>query len=249
MPHQTEEELGLKEKKVITFSDSVSADLWRPDNSSSDIYKLSDGTTLLTIQDPSGPINVYVGGVESFDDLSESAQLAVSAFYKQQGLHYDTQSELKNAYAEYLTCKESGTEYHERYITQDVAPTASNDTIMCFLTSVTLPTKSQEAQELRLGAAFDRKTGKALSNWDLFTLPEKEARQCLLNALDVDPALRAEMKAELIPEYIILFSKNMEVTFPQGTLPSQEYRYSCSIDYNKLTAVLQPWAIPNNPVK
>ena len=249
MPHQTEEELGLKERKVITFSDGESADLWRPDNSNSDIYKLSDGATLLTVQDPSGPSNVYVGGVESFDDLSGSAQLAVSAFYKQQGLHYDTQSELKNAFAEYLTCKESGTEYHERYIAQDVAPTASNDTIMCFLTAVTLPVNGQTIQELRLGAAFDRKTGKALSNWDLFTLPEKEARQWLLDAFDVDSALRAEMEATLKPEYIILLPNNLEVTFPQGTLPSQEYSYSYSLDYNKLKAVLQPWAIPNNPVK
>ena len=96
------------------------------------IYKLSDGTTLMTIQDPAGPRNVYVGGMESFDDLSESAQKAISAFYKQQGLLYDTQSELDTAYAEYLTCKESGTEYYERYITQDIAPTASNDNMKMY---------------------------------------------------------------------------------------------------------------------
>jgi len=248
MPYQTEEALGLVEKKVITFSDGESADLWRT-GGSNDNYKISDGTTLLTIQNPTGPDKVYVGGVESYDDLSDTAQKAVSAFYEKQGLLYDTQSELKNAYAEYLACKESETEYHERYITQDIAPTASNDTIMCFLTSVNLPTKSQEAQELRLGAAFERKTGEVLSNWDLFTLPEEEARQWLLNAFDVDPALRAEMEAALKPEYIILFPENLEVTFPQGTLPSQEHRYSCALDYDKLKAVLQPWATPNNPVK
>ncbi len=164
MPYQTEEELGLKEKKVITFSDGESADLWRPDNSGCDIYKLSDGTMLISIQDPAGPGNVYVGGVENFDDLSETAQQAVSAFYEKQGLLYDTQSELKSAYAEYLKCKESGTKYHERYITQDIAPTASNDDIMCFLTSVTLPVNGQTVQEVRIGAAFDRTTGKVLSN-------------------------------------------------------------------------------------
>jgi hypothetical protein len=32
-----------------------------------------------------------------------------------------------------------------------------------------------------------------------------------------------------------------------GTLPSQEYSYGTGIDYEKFQAVLQPWAIPNNP--
>lgn len=244
MPVQTEEELGLKEKKVITFSDGTSADLWWPDHSGSDIYKLSDGTILLTILDPTGPDNVYVGGVESFNALSESAQKAVGEYYEKQGLLYDTQSELENAYTEYLTCKESGAEYHERYIAQDIAPTASNDTIMCFLTSVYLPANGQTAQELHLGAAFDRKTGDALSNWDLFTLPEEKTRQWLLDAFQVDSSLRAEMEAALKPEYIILFPEYLEVTFPQGTLPSQEYSYGVGLEYNKLKAVLQPWAVP-----
>jgi hypothetical protein len=247
MPYLTAEELGLKEKKVITFSDGESADLWRPDYSNRDIYKLSDGTVLLTVQDTVGPGNVYVGGVESFDDLSDAAKKAVSAFYEKQGLLYDTRSELKNAYAEYLACKESGTEYHERHITQDIAPTASNDTIMCFQTSVILPTKGDEVQELRLGASFDRNTGKALGNWDLFALPEAEARQRLLDAFDVEPALRAEMEAALKPEYITLFPESLSVTFPQGTLPSQEHAYGFGLKYNKLKDVLHPWAIPNSP--
>ncbi len=83
----------------------------------------------------------------------------------------------------------------------------------------------------------------------MFALPEKEARQWLLNAFDVDPALRAEMGTALKPEYIILFPKYVEVAFPQGTLPSQEDRYSCTLDYNKLKTVLQPWVIPKGPAK
>ena len=105
LPNQTQEELGLKEKKFITFSDGESADLWRPEHSSSDTYKLSDGTALLTITDTVGPGNVHVGGVEGLEVLSASAQKAVSAFYKEQGLLYDTQLELENAYTEYLSCK------------------------------------------------------------------------------------------------------------------------------------------------
>lgn len=246
MPIQTEEELGLKDKTFITFSDGVSAEYWRPNDSSPDIYKLTDGTILLTIEDPTGPDNAYVDGIESYDDLSASAQKAVSAYYEEQGLLYDTRSELEKAYADYLGCKENGTEYQDRLISQTVAPTASNDRIICFLTSVMLPVNGQMSQELQLGAVFDRETGKVLSNWDLFILPEKEARQWLVDAFDfADPALRAEIANALKPEYIILFPDNMDVTFPMGTLPSQEYRYGTGIDYKKLRAVLQPWAIPN----
>lgn len=176
--------------------------------------------------------------------MSESAQKELSTFYEKLGLLYDTQSELQNAYAAFLAWKENRTEYYERYITLDIVPTASSDSIMCFLTSVSLPVDGQIVQELRFGAAFDRNTGKVTSNWDLFALPEAEARQRLLDAFEVYAALRVEMEAALKPEYIIMFPENMEVTFPMGTLPSQEYEYRCSLDYNKLKAILQPWVIP-----
>jgi len=246
MPDLSDEDLGLRERKAFTFADGKSADLWRPNDSGSDVYKLSDGTTLLTIQDPTGPDNVYVVGRESFDDLSESAKRAVSEYYKKQGLLYDTRSEVENAYTEYLACKESGKEYHERNITQDIAPTASNDTIMCFLTSVYLPVNGQTAQEISRGAVFDRNTGKVRSIWDLFALPEEEVRQWLFDAFHVDSSLRAEMEAALKPEYIALFPDNLSVTFPQGSLPSQEYSWSFGFTYKDLKAVLQPLAIPDN---
>jgi len=119
---QAEETLVLEAERVITFSDGESANLWRTDHDGSAIYKLLDGTTLLTIQDTTSPDNVYVGGVESVDDLSESAQKAVSAFYEEQGLIYDTKSELQNSYTEYLTFKGSGTEYHDCHISQEYCP-------------------------------------------------------------------------------------------------------------------------------
>lgn len=245
---QMEETWVLEDEKVITFSDGESADLWRTDRIGYAFYKLSDRTMLLTIQEPSGPDNVFVGGVESFADLSESVQDAVSTFYKEQGVLYDTRSQLQNAYADYLTCKENGTEFNKHYISQNIAPSASNKNIMSFLTSVILPVDGQIVRELRWGAAFNRETGEVLSNWDLFTLPEAEARQWLLDAFDVDdPIIKAEMDDALKPEYIILFPENLEVTFPQGTLPSQAYSYGFGIKYNELQDVLHPWAIPNNP--
>ena len=246
-PYQPEEQWVLEEQKAVTFSDGESADLWRLGHSGHAFYKLSDGTSLLTVQAPSGPGNVFVGGTEGYGALSETAQKAVSAYYDKQGLLYDTRSELNKAYADYLACKENGTEYHNRHISQDISPTANSARIMCFLTSVMLPVSAQEAQELRLGAVFDRETGEVMRIWDLFTIPEAEARQTLIDAFDfAEPEVRAEMAAALKPEYIILFPEMMEVTFPMGTLPSQQHRYGTGIPYKKLKSVLQPWAIPDN---
>lgn len=235
----------LEQEKVITFSDGESADLWSWGNRVP-FYKLRDGTLLLSISGPTGPESVSGGGVESYADLTEAAQKAVSVYFDQQGLLYDTDSELEKAYADYLACKADGTEFQSRYVSQDIYPTASNEKIMGFATSVMLPVDRESSQELRLGAVFDRKTGEALSIWDLFTVPEAEARQRLLDAYKLaDPVLRAEMEAALKPEYIVLFPDYLYVTFPQGSLPSQQYGYIFDIDYDKLRDVLQTWAIPN----
>ena len=130
---------------------------------------------------------------------------------------------------------------------QEITPSASNDTAVSFITTVTLPVNGQEAKELRLGAVFNRETGAVYSNWDLFRLSEDAARQWLLDAPGtVSPALRKEMEAALRPEYILLFPDHLEISYPQGTLPSQEYSYSIGLDYDeKLLAVLQPWAVPD----
>lgn len=130
---------------------------------------------------------------------------------------------------------------------QEITPSASNDTAVSFITTVTLPVNGQEAKELRLGAVFNRETGAVYSNWDLFSLPEDAARQWLLDAPGtVSPALRKEMEAALRPEYILLFPDHLEISYPQGTLPSQEYSYSIGLDYDaELLSVLQPWAVPD----
>ena len=55
-----------------------------------------------------------------------------------------------------------------------------------------------------------------------------------LKAADIsDPGLLSEMEAAMKPEYIILFPDALEVAFPQGTLPSQEYSY-VAVSYTHL---------------
>lgn len=81
---------------------------------------------------------------------------------------------------------------------------------------------------------------------ELFSCSEKEAKEALLDIAGIsDPELRAEVAAAFKPEYIILFPSNLEVSFPLGSLPSQEHPYSLGLEYDdKLRNILNEWAIP-----
>jgi len=138
-PNQEEETWTIAQENIVTFTDGESVDLWRSDHGHFDVYKLSDGTILLEVRDPSGPANTSGGGVEDFDDLSETAQKAVLAYYEKQELLYDVQTELKKAYDEYVSYKNSEQTFNRFLLSQDVSPTCSNDNIMYFITSVSLP--------------------------------------------------------------------------------------------------------------
>lgn len=241
---QEEEKWTLIEEGITELSDGASVDLWRTNWSGNDSYRLSDGTVLLTVQDVSGPDEMYVGGVERFEDLNQTAQKEILAFYENQGVLYDLMSELEKAYAEYQNCREAGTNFNNLYISQDIAPTASNDHMICFLTSVMHPDHGK-LQEERFAAVFDKETGEVLSQWNLFLPDEAETRKQLLTAAQLkNPVLWAEMDAAMKPEYIILFPDQLEIFFPQGSLPSQEYSYTLAIEYEKLQGIIQPWAVP-----
>lgn len=227
------------------LSDGTCVDVWQGSNYTQ--YELTDGTELLREYRASGPANHYVVGIENFDDLSEPAKENVLRFYEEQGLLYNTRDELEQAYAEYLACgAESNFSCYK--VEQQISPTASNERILCFLTSVTLPIDEENYTELRLSAVFDRKTGEHLNPWDLFSCDEQTAKQAILDLAGVtDPVLRAEMEAALQPEYIIFFPNDLEVSFPMGTLPSQEYSSGLGLDYDdRLREIMYDWAIPDS---
>ena len=248
-PKQVEEKWTVVQEKAATFADGGYVDLWRSDFGGRDVYKLADGKTLLTVQDPTGPDDVYVGGVESLDDLNETAQKAVLSYYERQGLLYDVHTELEKAYTEYLKRKTNKEQFYDFLISQDIAPASSNDTMICFLTSVILPIGDlggRSGQEIRLGAVFNKETGETYNIWDLFYSPKEEAVAQLLQAAQVtDKQLIFEMSKAIKPEHFILFPDNLEISFPQGSLPSQEHLYLLGIDYGDLEDVIHDWAIPD----
>lgn len=246
---QIEEKWTLVQKKAFKFEDGMYVDLWRSNNGRSNVYRLPDGETLLTIQDPAGPDHAYVGGVETLHELNELAQRAVLSYYEKQGLLYDIHTELEVAYTMYLKCKTNGEEFYDFLISQEITPASSNDTMICFLTSVILPNGDlggRGGQEIRLGAVFNKETGEVYNNWDLFYSPKEEVVLQLLQAAQIeDRQLILEMSEVIEGEYITLFSNNLEISFPQGSLPSQDHLYMLGIDYDELEDIIYDWAIPD----
>lgn len=232
-------------KDKLRLSDGTSVDMW--ETSFGVVYKVSNGTELVRVQNTPGPNDIVVVGLDNVTDLSDTAKSNILTFYKDQGLFYDLNSELESAYADYQQT-ETKSEFKSHMLSQDITLCTFNDSVMYFITTVNLPIDGYNLKQLRLGATFDRKTGKQINAWELFSCEKNEVIQTILDLAQVtDPVLRAEMEKAFSPENIVMFQNNLEVSFPKGTLPSQENGYTICLDYNEeISKILNIWAIPNH---
>ncbi|MBE6895415.1 MAG: hypothetical protein E7483_07475 [Ruminococcaceae bacterium] len=244
-------EVFYADAKIL--ADGTAVGMW--DDGFNVIYQLGDGTELIRINGSSGPDNVYVGNRLSFDSFNEEAKPVVLQYYNDRGLLYDADALLEQAYQWYKKDKEN---FGTKYVDQSVSPSASNENIMCFLTTVTLPhTNGNMGQEIRLGEIFDIKTGNHINGFDIFNCTPEKAIDVILdqtfsdvdfnttNIEDVDK-FRAEIKAAFKPEYIVLWNESMEISFPAGSLPTEDHCYIVGIEYtDEIKAIMHPWAIPD----
>ncbi len=238
---------GILERNALTLRDGTAVDVMEGDYYGDErTYRLPDGTELLRVSDNGGPENHYVMSIESFDDLSEAAKKKVRAYYEAQGPLFDEREELEKSYAAY---RKLGEEFSCDWVQQDVTPTASNDKMMYFVSSLTLPQEhgGRISYERQYGGAFDRETGERIDNWDLFAASEEEVRRRfpeLCGWVD-DPELRRAMSEALKGDMFVFFPEHVSVDFPPGTLPGEENGYFISLDYKDAPeGFLQPWAVP-----
>lgn len=236
---------SIRTPGALTLADGTALD--RVDQSSRVCYELPEGPLLLWEDRAFGPDNVH-NGRESFDDLSPRAQERVLAYYEQQGLLYDLQGELERAWAEYRAAGEPE-DFQGYTVGQEIRPAGSNETLMYFCTELTLPVEAGVVESRRLTAAFDRNTGALIDNWDIFTCPPEEAVRTILELAEPgDTALRGEMEAAFSPEMLLFGQDGLEVFFPRGSLPSQEYGCGFYVAYEgPLAGILQDWALPGSP--
>ena len=236
---------SIRTPGALTLADGTALD--RVDQSSRVCYELPEGPLLLWEDRAFGPDNVH-NGRESFDDLSPRAQERVLAYYEQQGLLYDLQGELERAWAAYQAAGRPE-DFRGFIVGQQIYPAGSNDRLMYFCTELTLPVEAGVVESRRLTAAFDRDTGEVIDSWDLFTCPPEEAVRTILELAEPnDPALRREMEAAFSPEMLLFGQDGLEIFFPRGSLPSQEYGCGFYVACEgPLAGILQDWALPGSP--
>lgn len=233
--------------EAAVLADGTVLDAWKT-SAFGTTYQTGDGVELLREDAPNGPENHYVGNLESFDDLSETAKPHVTAFYERQGKLYDLQAELERAWAAY---QEDPTAFSSFWVSQDSYPAASSERVFYFNTSLTRTLSGNIGQETTRCAAFDRETGDTIPLADLFLCPEEELGKTLLDLAEQcgggpsDPALKEEMTQAFRMEFLSFQQDDLCLEFPQGSLPSQENAYLVSVDFTEACrAILHPWAVP-----
>lgn len=241
---------GYLSEDTVTLTEGAAVNIWKYYDGV--IYAAQNGTELLSVRRPMGPDNTHAGGVESLDDVDEVLRTGIIEYYEERGECYDEMVELERSYSAFLKTADPEN-FRLRFIEQHITPSASNDEVMYFITSVMLPLddggeSGATVYELRTGQAFDRATGEHIENFDLFTCPPDEALDHMIDiaAGSIDPAFREEMHKAFEPECIILFSDGLEVNFNRGTLPSRQNGYGLVLDFDeRLLAIMQPRAVPD----
>lgn len=232
------------ERGAVTLEDGTVLDVSRTDWEDEASYRLPDGEVLLRTHCFHVPntTGAYIGEGGKVYGLSEKAQEQVRAYYEAQGKLYDVDLELERAWKEY---QELGENFSTHWVSQQVVSEAYNEKLMYFSTTVYLPLVGNRCRELRLGAAFDRETGEAISPWELFSCPREEAIRVFLDQAGVeDEGARDQMEAALQPENILFLQDTVQFYFPQGTLPGEGEDRLLSVHYDQLEGLLWDWAIP-----
>lgn len=233
------------------FSDGVTAEKWK--NEKEDTrqyrYRLENGTDLLETTDVLSPEDEMDSELSGFEGLSDTAKVKVRIWYQDQGLLYDLDKELEDAYQDYLECEKSREHFTCHKVSQDVTESAENAEYMVILTAVTTPKKLHFDGGTTCNyqtAIFNRSTGEAIDLWSLFTMPEEEAKEELAKTCSVEDTTVSEQDVGPVMDQgqILLFQDYLEVWFPYGTWERQEFDKGFGFEYNKIEGLLYEWAVP-----
>lgn len=233
------------------FSDGVTAEKWK--NEKEDTrqyrYRLENGTDLLETTDVLSPEDEMDSELSGFEGLSDTAKEKVRIWYQDQGLLYDLDKELEDAYQDYLECEKSREHFTCHKVSQDVTESAENAEYMVILTAVTTPKKLHFDGGTTCNyqtAIFNRSTGEAIDLWSLFTMPEEEVKEELAKTCSVEDTTVSEQDVGPVMDQgqILLFQDYLEVWFPYGTWERQEFDKGFGFEYNKIEGLLYEWAVP-----
>ena len=209
-------------------------------------YETAEGTESLWEQEPIGPDNISVGGLPSLDMLNAQAQEMILSYYQNLGLLYDRNDELERAWQSYLA-SDNPLQFQSHHLSQDICPSAANDTLIWYTIYVTLPAENGLHHQTSTHTAFDRITGSVIDTAELFACDEAELARRILDIVDMpDTELAREMEQAFRFEYLSFQSQALDICFPAGSLMSQNIDYLLGIEYEDLDGFIHPWAIPDS---
>ena len=195
------------------------------------------------------PENRHTSYTDGIEDLVDGAWLLVADHYENLGKLYDLQAELERAWAAYQA---DAAAFSPFYVQQETSFAGFSEQVVYFCTNLSQTLSGINAQTTASCAAFDRETGENIPLADLFLSPEDLGKNLLdLAAKDgtgpAEPALTAEMEEAFRLEYLTISQDGLTISFPQGSLPSQEYNYVVTVKYSdECKSLLHPWAIPQS---
>ena len=200
-------------------------------------YKTEDGTEILIEYRPEN----YEYIVQDCA-LEEEIKESIIQYYEKQGTYYEITDELAKAYAAYQNIK---SDFDSYTVSQRTDKTAENENIVYFATNIHLPLNGSVGTEVHLGAAFDRRNGSIINNWDLFQVSEDEVLQVIFANAKITGKLQKEIKSAIKGEYLLFYPDRLEIAFPKGVLPSQEHSFSIILEYEQsLIDIMQKRALP-----
>lgn len=243
-------EWSLVEENAHTFQDGVTVSVWEQHPLLGRSYRLSDGTELLLERLQARPDHVYVGNMPGFQGLSEPAQQAVMAEYEVQYQTYCEMREqqLEQAYADWLDCQEQKVEFRSHPIWFEMANSAESEQVIFYLAKIThaaRPHHEGVVEDRVSCTVFHRQTGEKLSMWELFRLPEEQAREQMLSyVISQTPQVPEQALREAFRDDRLRWhSGGIEVCYPAGALPGEELMLLVDVPYDQLPG-LHPWAVP-----
>ena len=234
-----------------TFSDGETAAKWK--NEKEDTrqyrYRLENGTDLLETTDVLSPEEEMDSELSGFDGFSDPAKEKVRTWYREQGLLYDLDQELEDAYQDYLECEKNREHFTCHKVSQDVTESAENPEYMVILTAVTTPKKLHFDGGTTCNyqtAVFSRSTGDRVDIWSLFTMPEEQVKEELAKNCSIEDTTVSEQDVGPVMDQgqILLFQDYLEVWFPYGTWERQEFDKGFGFEYDKIEGLLYDWAVP-----
>ena len=227
---------------TITLSDGTELRVY-PDSDHT-LYTLANGTDLLLENHLQTPENTMAVGKKNIDHLEENAKASVLAYYEERGRLYDIMEELEKASAIYQQ-SQNKENFSMMRIEQNVYPTAANDRLIFFQTSLHLPLAEKTFTERNLCEVFDRKTGAYIPIEDLFICPLEELGSQLLALAHLSDADRADMETAFRREYIFFTEDSLCIDFPAGSLTNYKEQYIVPLKYTSdLRGLMHDWAIP-----